>query len=213
MRHFLQDTVAAFRERFPDVALELVTNRSTSRCLQAVRRERADLALVTIGEPVRGIEHRPVAELSFRLVVPSGDPLAARETIEPQELRGIRYIGLTPGRTSRGYIHRALEAEGVTLESTMTVDDFDTASLFVELGLGHTIVPAVHAWNFAKSDQVASVGIERLDAVPIGWATRRWSSLSRVALAFVTIFRDNLRGLGPVPGLQIVGDQPQSPIE
>jgi DNA-binding transcriptional LysR family regulator len=205
VRHFMRETVIGFRERHPGIRLNFVPTDSSQSCLEILRRSNAELALVTIGEPVRGIEHRVVAEQKPRLIVSNDDPLASRKKVSIRELEGIRYISLTQRATSYGILKEAFEGEGLTLEATMSVDDFDTACVFVELGLGHAIVPAMHAMHFAQSGRVSSIEIQGLRPVLIGWAVRRWSSLSSAANTFVQIFHREMKKHKGVPGLKVIG--------
>jgi DNA-binding transcriptional LysR family regulator len=83
-------------------------------------------------------------------------------------------------------------------------DDFDTAKIFVELGLGQAIVPAVHAYNFEKGGSVKAVLIADLPPVAIGWAFRHWHHLSAAAREFVAIADHEIGKLHSVPGLELV---------
>jgi len=204
VRHFMRETVIGFRDRHPGVRLDFVPTDSSPSCLEILRRSHADLGLVTIGEPVRGIEYRVVAKQNPRLIVCNDDPLSTRKKVSIRDLEGIRYISLTKRATSYGILANAFAQEGLTLESTMSVDDFDTACVFVELGLGHAIVPAMHALHFAQSGRVASIEIRGLKPVVIGWAARRWSALSSAANSFVEIFHREMKKLKNVPGFTVV---------
>lgn len=204
VRHFMRGSVVRFRKRHPRVRLEFVPADSTPSCLEILRRNNADLALVTIGEPVRGIEQRIVVEQKPRLLVRSDHRFAQRKKLRIRELEGIRYISLAERTTSYGLLKRAFARDGVSLEVTMSVDDFDTACVFVELGLGQAIVPAMQAKNFAQSGRVTSVEIDGLEPVAIGWAARRWSALSSGATAFVEIFHREMKKQQSVPGLRVV---------
>ena len=86
----------------------------------------------------------------------------------------------------------------------MTVDDFDTACVFVELGLGYSIVPAIQATNFTRSARVSAIKITGLTSVPIGLAARRWNALSPVANAFVDVFSAEIKALSRTPGVEAV---------
>ncbi len=207
VRHFLRGAVARFRRRYPDVTLDFVAGRSTTACLEVLRRDGADLALVTMSEPLRGIEQRPILTQELRALVPADSSLGKRRRVRIRDLRNRPYIGLSDETHSHSYIHRRFRAHGVELKTTLTVDDFDTASVFVELGLGYAIVPALQAWNFSRDTKLASLSIEGIEPIPIGWAARRWSSLSVVALAFVGGFRAEMRSLKRVPGLKVVEDR------
>jgi DNA-binding transcriptional LysR family regulator len=204
VRHFLRGAVARFRDRFPDVALQFVPGRSTASCLEALRQDQADLALVTISEPLRGIEQRPVATQELRALVRADGPLGRRRRVSIRDLRDRPYIGLSAETHSHSYIQRVFREHGVELRATLSVDDFDTASVFVELGLGYAIVPAVQAWNFSRDARLRSLAIEGTEPIPIGWAARRWASLSGVAISFVEGFHDEMARLTRVPGLELL---------
>ncbi|MFF4286038.1 LysR substrate-binding domain-containing protein [Streptomyces sp. NPDC001633] len=101
VRHFMSEAVVAFRGRHPHVNLEFRTESSSRRCFEAVADGDSELAWITIGPAVRGIEQHPVIGLPWVLAVRSDDPLAARERIEPEELTRIRHIRLPENSTSR----------------------------------------------------------------------------------------------------------------
>lgn len=205
VRHFLRGAVVEFRRRLPGVALDFISVGSTSRCLDVLRRGLADLALVTIeGDAPAGIERRTVATQELRLLVASDDPLASRRRIPLRDLPSVRHIALSEETSSRAYLERALAAEGISVRPRLTVDDFDTASLFVELGLGHAMVPAVQAHHFSTEGRVHSVRVTGLDPLPVGWAARRFDALPQSALAFLEIFQREMRAMRGIPGLRLL---------
>ncbi len=203
VRHFLRQSVVRFRRDHPQVVLTFLTANTTARCLELVRTGAADLALVTVDRAQRGVEQRVMATQDLRLLVPTDDPWAKRKRVKLRELEGMRYIGLSGHTASSSYIEQALAERQIRIEQTMTVNDFDTAGVFVELGLGYAIVPAVQAANFARSAQIRALRVEGLKTLPIGLAARRWASLSKAAKAFATIFRAELKRMSRVPGLTI----------
>jgi DNA-binding transcriptional LysR family regulator len=205
VRHFLRGAVARFRKRYPDVALDFVPGRSSAACLEILRQGQADLALITMSDPIRGIEQRPVVTQELRAVVRADSPLGKRRRVRVRDLQELPYIGLSEGTRSHSYIHEHFRERGVELKAVLTVDDFDTASVFVELGLGYAIAPALQAWNFSRSAGLTSLSIEGVEPIPIGWAARRWSSLSLVAMSFVEMFGTEMARLKRVPGLKAVG--------
>ena len=204
VRHFLRGTVAAFRKRYPDVALNFVPGRSTPHCLDVLRHEGADLALITMGDPTRGIEQRPVFTQDLRALFPADHTLARRRRLRIEDLSDQRYVGLPDDTRSQSYIGQLFREQGIGLCATISVDDFDTASVFVELGLGYAIVPAVQAANFARNGKLVPVPIEGVEPIAVGWAARRWSSLSLVAHAFIEAFRAEMVAMKGVRGLKIL---------
>ncbi|MFE2478908.1 LysR substrate-binding domain-containing protein [Streptomyces sp. NPDC059389] len=185
VRHFMSEAVVAFRRRHPQVSLEFQTENSSRSCFDALAADDLDLAWITIGRPVRGIEQRPVMELPWVLAVCAGDPLAARPRIEPTDLTGVRHIRLPENSASRAHLDAAFAESGIRVRSDTSVADWDTALLLAELGLGHAVVPALPGWRVPGSDgPLRLVPVPALPPLPVGWAVRRWASLSPLARVF-----------------------------
>ena len=204
VRHFLKNVVVQFRQQHPDISIRFLPANSTRRCFEILRLNQADLALVTTGELVRGIRERTVAEQQLFLLVAADDALAQRKFLRLKDLRHIRYLGLAEGTMHRGLLEQATAAHGVELKPEIVFDDFDTASVFVELGLGQAIVPAVQACNFARTGSVKAIHIVDLPPIPVGWGFREWKHLSTAAKDFVRLFDVELRKMNKVPGLQLI---------
>ena len=206
VRHFLRDTVVRFRRNHPHISLQFVPANTTQRCLQLVKTGAADLALVTVRDSEPGVEQRTLAQQDLRLLVPQGDKLGTRKRMRLRDMEDMHYIGLSSETTSANSIDLAFRAKGIRVSRSMTVDDFDTACLFVELGLGYAIVPAVQAASFCKSAEVAAVPIVGLAPLSLGLAARRWQSLGAIAHEFVELFSDELRHLAHSPGVTLAPD-------
>ncbi|MEV0373096.1 LysR family transcriptional regulator [Streptomyces sp. NPDC050636] len=196
VRHFMSDAVVDFRSRHPQVNLEFQTESSSRRCFGAVADGTSELAWITIGPPVRGIEQHPVIDLPWVLAVRADDPLAARERIEPEELAGIRHIRLPENSTSRmrldGHLNRR-ETGPVPPPSTTSVADWDTALLLAELGVGHAVVPELPGRRAANTPALRLVPIPSLPPLATGWAVRQWEALSPAAVEFAETVRCALR--------------------
>jgi DNA-binding transcriptional LysR family regulator len=203
VRHLLREAVVRFRSRFPDALLRFEPTNSTRQCLETLLRDEADLAFVSIGGEARALEQRVALEVPFVLVAPTGDPRARRKRVEIGDLQGLRYISLPTRTATYAMIDRVFGEHGIRLETTATVDDFDTAILFVELGLGHAIVPAIHARQLRGSAHARAVPIAGFPAASLGWAARRWAALTPLALEFVRIFSDRARRWRDIPGLRV----------
>lgn len=97
VRHFMAEAVVAFRRQHPRVQLEFRTESSSRGCFDALADSDLDLAWITLGAPVRGIEQRPVRELPWVLAMRADDPLADRyraDAADLRELSGLRLIRL-----------------------------------------------------------------------------------------------------------------------
>ncbi|MET9572152.1 LysR family transcriptional regulator [Streptomyces virginiae] len=185
VRHFMSEAVVSFRRDHPAVSLEFQTENSSRSCFDALAAGDLDLAWITIGAPVRGIEQRPVMDLPWVLAVGADDPLAGRTCLTPADLAGIRHIRLPENSASRSHLDAALAEAGIHVRSDTSVADWDTALLLAELGLGHAVVPALPGWQVPGSDgPLRLVPIPALPPLAVGWAVRRWAALTPPALVF-----------------------------
>ncbi|MFF3726127.1 LysR substrate-binding domain-containing protein [Streptomyces erythrochromogenes] len=185
VRHFMSEAVVSFRRSHPGVSLEFQTENSSRSCFDALAAGDLDLAWITIGAPVRGIEQRPVMELPWVLAVGAADPLAGRAFLTPADLAGVRHIRLPENSASRAHLDAALAESGIHVRSDTSVADWDTALLLAELGLGHAVVPALPGWQVPGSDgPLRLVPVPALPPLAVGWAVRRWAALAPPALVF-----------------------------
>ncbi|MGP3983191.1 LysR family transcriptional regulator [Streptomyces sp. KR80] len=200
VRHFMSEAVVTFRQQFPQVNLEFQTENSSRGCFAALASNDADLAWITIGTPVRGIEQRPVIDLPWVLAVRTDDPLASKDGIDPADLTEIHHIRLPENSTSRSRLDAQLDRLGVRLNSTTGVADWDTAILLAELGLGHAIVPALPGWQQTDHRGVRLIPVPGLRPLSVGWAVRHWGALSPSARSFAeTVTRSMTRGTSDPP--------------
>jgi DNA-binding transcriptional LysR family regulator len=206
VRHFLRPAVIAFRRRHPEVALHFAPVSSTDECLETVARHDADLAFVTLAGERRGFEQKPLMEHPLVLLVRRDDPLALRRRVDARDLAGIRYIALSDATTSQRLLTARLQEERIALRAVARVDDFDTAHVFVEIGLGHAIVPAVHGRSFEQSGGVKAIPIRGLAPILVGWAARSFRFLPPVAEAFMGAVAANARRWRRIPGVRLVDD-------
>ncbi|MFI9809320.1 LysR family transcriptional regulator [Streptomyces sp. NPDC052301] len=187
VRHFMSDAVVTFRRRHPKVNLEFRTVSSGRGSFDALTDGTLDLAWITIGSPVRGIEQRTVAELPWLLAVRTDDPLAARPHLDAADLADIPLIRLPPNSTSAVHLDTACTELGVRLRHEPSVADWDTALLLAELGVGRAVVPAVPGLPVPGEGGLRLVPVTGLRPLPVGWAVRRWDALSPPARAFADI--------------------------
>ncbi|MFF1913007.1 LysR family transcriptional regulator [Streptomyces sp. NPDC058239] len=185
VRHFMAEAIVSFRRRYPKVSLESQTESSSRGCFDALLASNLDLAWITVGGPVRGIEQRPVIDLSWVLAVRSDDPLAVRPRIDASDLAGIHLVRLPPKSTSGAHLDAVFAELGIRVGSDTSVADWDTALLLAELGLGHAVVPAVP--GLPTPDDGGPLRLIPIPALPplsVGWAVRRWDALSPLARIF-----------------------------
>ncbi|MCB5178782.1 LysR family transcriptional regulator [Streptomyces antimicrobicus] len=184
VRHFMAEAIVGFRRAHPGASLEFRTETSTRRCFDALLASTLDLAWVTIGTPVPGIEQRPVVDLPWVLAVRADDPLADRPSLDATDLTDVRLIRLPRNSLSGARLDAAFTELGIRVGSDTSVADWDTALLLAELGLGHTVVPAVPGLRAQADGSLRLVPVPALPPLPVGWAARRWDALTPLARAF-----------------------------
>jgi DNA-binding transcriptional LysR family regulator len=187
VRHFMASAILAFRRRHPGVTLEFQSAYSTRRCVELLHEGQIDLAWITLGPPLPGIQQRPVLDLPWVLAVHADDPLAAREAISPDDLAAIRYLAYPEGSTSRQRLEDNFARLGISPPAPVGIADWDTALLLAELGIGHAILPALPRLTDPPASPVRAVPIPALDPLPVGWAARQWNLLSPLATEFAEL--------------------------
>lgn len=192
VRHFMAGALSAFRGRHPDASLEFRSSLSTRRCIELLRGGEVDLAWITLTSATPGIEQRLVLRLPWVLVTSSADPIASRESIQPDDLTGINYIAHPPNSASG----RLLEREFTRLEcaprQSVGMADWDTAILLAELGIGHAVLPMLPRLVIPENSPVKAIPIPDLTPSSVGWAARQWNALSPLATEFADLVASDL---------------------
>lgn len=193
LRHFMIDALVHLRLAHPSLAVEFRSATSTLACINELHADRADLAFVTLGTPIPGLQQRPVVEARWVLVVPRDDPLTQHDSVDARQLRQIRYISMPASSSSRRHLESRLTELGIELDPEASVDDWDTAMRLVEVGLGHAIVPALWVDDLGDHRRLRAVPVNGIDPVTFGWFARRWDALNPIALAFISEVHEQLR--------------------
>ncbi|MEV0183954.1 LysR family transcriptional regulator [Streptomyces sp. NPDC050625] len=193
VRHFMSEAVVTFRRRHPKVNLEFRTVSSGRGSFDALADGTLDLAWITLGAPVRGIEQRAVVELPWVLAVRADDPLAERSSLAAGELTDVRPIRLPPNSASAAHLEAACAESGVRFAYDTSVADWDTALLLAELGVGRAVVPALPGLAVPGAGRLRLIPLPALRPLPVGWAVRRWDALGPPARAFADTVVESAR--------------------
>ncbi|MGW7409346.1 LysR family transcriptional regulator [Streptomyces sp. NPDC054833] len=193
VRHFMSEAVVTFRRRHPKVNLEFRTVSSGRGSFDALADGTLDLAWITLGAPVRGIEQRAVVELPWVLAVRADDPLAKRSSLAAGELMDVRPIRLPPNSASAAHLEAACAESGVCFAYDTSVADWDTALLLAELGVGRAVVPALPGLAVPGAGRLRLIPLPGLRPLPVGWAVRRWDALGPPARAFADTVVESAR--------------------
>jgi DNA-binding transcriptional LysR family regulator len=148
--HVLPDILAAYRARFPGVALELYDCLS-DRCLQCLREGRVDFALTAPGPLLAEFDSRLILSEGFYLVCRRDHPLATRNNVQLRELNGFEILHLARVSSVRQHVEPALGTVAVRY-SGLEVEQLATVAGLVAAGLGIALVPELTLFQFKRPE-------------------------------------------------------------
>lgn len=139
----LPSVLAQFHERHPLVDLQLIASPAGSTGLaDEVRQGRADVALMGLpAHDLAGFQTLELARSPFVAILPTGHPLADRDTVSLADLAAERWIDSPVGYASRTLLDRLLAANN--LERAVFAEVADAAEMpkLVAAGLGIAAIP------------------------------------------------------------------------
>lgn len=199
VRHILKPAILALRRKRPNVDFRLACSNTLEQQLAAVRERRADLAFVALWQETPGFEYRAKLEMPYVLLVHRADPLAQRKRVDVERLAHVRFITIGEESAIARFVSEQLADRGRKLTIAHTVDTEGTAILYVELGLGHVVLPAVQAAAVSKRAELRVLPIRGLPPMPLGWVARDFSLLSSAAQQLLTLFDRTSTRRGSAP--------------
>ena len=150
----LTPATARVRDAYADVTVELV-ELGTAECLERLVAKTSDSGLVsTPGAPSlddRRFDQQVVLEDPQDLVVPSGHPLAARKSVQLEDLA--RQVWVTPHEDQRQLIEVSCAAAGFTPDFAHRANEWDAVLALVEHGMGVCLLPRLAPVNASRDVQ------------------------------------------------------------
>lgn len=162
--YMLDAYVRKFLQTHPEVRLE-VRYTTWDEIATAVIDGEMDLGIVAFPDKHRSVESIAFAEEQLVVICAPDHPLADRETLEPADLRGQRFVAFETSVPTRRFIDRLLRASRVSVDVCMEFDNNDTLKRAVEVGAGLSIVPE----GISQREQA----LGQLRVIPFG-QPQRW---------------------------------------
>jgi DNA-binding transcriptional LysR family regulator len=155
----------AFMRSHPRIHVD-VEERMSPEILGALLEGRADVGVVDIATPTRGLVFFPFFSDQLALVIPAGHALAALPEVRLPQLLAENFIVLAGANMVTTRLFNAAAALGEPLKVRMQMRSFDAACRMVAAGLGVAVLPAQ-----AVAPQLAHLPLK---AVPVAeeWAQR-----------------------------------------
>jgi LysR family cys regulon transcriptional activator len=192
-RYVLPPVIQQFRQRFPDVNLQLRQGNPTQICDMAQRSE-ADIVIATEAVSVAdGLVALPCYRWHHCVVVPPDHPLLAKaEPLTLQDLAGHPIVTYDFAFAGRSQLNDAFQSAGLPLQIALTALDADVIKTYVELGLGIGLLADV-AFEKQRDSGLRRIDIKHLFPASTTWVgIRRGSYLRRFIFDFVELFAPHL---------------------
>ena len=181
-----------FSDAYPqgEVRLEYL---HPDRVHEVVESEQADLGIVSYPEASRQLSVLPWRREPMVVVVPSDHPLALRERIPLEAVRGERVVALEKGLRIREEIDRALALRHVEVQVALEFDNIETIKRAIEIGAGVSVLPRPTVTREEESGSLVAIPLSGQQLVrPLGFIHRRDRPLSKTAQRFVELLQCGL---------------------
>ena len=184
--YMLPGVFAEYRKQFPEVQLQV--NRSYGgRVMEAVMENVADFGLTQIPVAEKRVQVVDIYKDEIRLAVPANHPLARRDRVTCQDLRGISLL-LPKSGTTRSRLDTWLEPVENDLRVSMELDSTEMMKRFVLAELGVSFLAVSNC-----REEMATGKLRMLPLAPeplarrLGLLYRKDKALSKAALGFIQV--------------------------
>jgi len=184
--------VEEFRDRYPDVALQL-SYASPEDIYDQVHREEADIGIVSFPKDGGDVSSIPWLDEEMGVIVPPQHPLARQSSVTWEDLAGQSIVGFESVQRIRRQIDRWLKEAKVSVTVVHTFDNIENIKRAVEIGLGISILPLPTVrreveHGFLKALPFAERNVFR----PLGLIHKRHKHLSNATERFVEMLHQSV---------------------
>ncbi|MHA6205868.1 LysR family transcriptional regulator [Dyella soli] len=191
IQYLLPDIVRRYRERFPQVQLQLA-NVTGKDGLALLRADEADFAVGSMLDVPNDIAWAPVYHYDPMLITPPDHPLASRATVTLQDLSPYGLI-LPPQRLSTyRLVDLVFQQRQVPYHVAIEVGGWDVIKEYVAMGLGISIVTGICITDADRSRLAVRNMKQYFPQRSYGVVMRKGKFLSAEARAFVDLVRPGL---------------------
>ncbi len=132
------------KSKFPKLRLQMREDL-TARLIEALKARTLDAAVIALPYAAQGIEASVVAEDEFLFLCPEGHPLARRNDLAPEHLRGEDMLLLEDGHCLRDHALSVCGASPGRRGSEVGAVSLHTLVQMVAGGMGVTLLPKIAA--------------------------------------------------------------------
>jgi LysR family transcriptional regulator, transcription activator of glutamate synthase operon len=132
--------VATFLERSAGARVMLRQDAATT-IIESLLSGEIDAAFSSISPVEPDVRVVPLFTEPMLLAVPAGDPLAGADAVELARVGERRFVAMSEGSSSRGYMMRACARAGFTPRVVLDTDDLFSVAGAVAAGIGLAVLP------------------------------------------------------------------------
>jgi DNA-binding transcriptional LysR family regulator len=193
--YVLPGLVAAFRDRFPDIRIEIL-RQPPAKLPKELRERDLDIAILSFAPEARDLEARPILRDGLVLIANPGHSLAARDRVHLRELGTEALIAPRRSSGSRKALAEAFHRVQVPFNFAVENCSFEAIKKLVASGAGIGFVPRMCVRGEVERGELAIVPVEGFRHERTLWAVRRRSEAhSNAADAFFDVIEELCAGL------------------
>jgi len=196
--HNLPSLLKQFRKSHAGVEVT-VDYRKAEEIYDAVADGRCDLGLVAYPKARPGIRAITCWNEKLVLIAPPGHRLCDRKPLALTELKGERFVGLTPDIPTRQHLDKHLKRAGVKVKFVAELENIETVKAAVEAEQAVSIIPESSVRQEIKLGSLVAREIlaEKMHR-PMGAVTRRPMPPKASLREFLTLLTPRAKALIPV---------------
>ena len=182
--YLLPPYLQRFRERFPEIRIELKTGTGQQR-LDWIRNHELDLVVAAMDIPPDDIRFHPVLASELVLITSEDHPLAGRDTVSLEEAARYPFVGHTPEHYVRQVGEVVMRLHGLATDVVVEVDGWGVITNYVSAGVGIALVPDLCVTEHERLRKISLNGV--VPCRTYGAVTRREGPLSLAASRFLEL--------------------------
>lgn len=193
--YLLPQVILSFRERHPEVKVEIYRNVS-ERLPREVLDRNVDFAVLAFEPTDRDLESFCVLRDELALILNPEHPLAKRGEVTVEELGRESFLAHNVKTASRNKVIEVFAEHHTPLNITLELATVETIKRFVQLNVGLAFVPHMCVAEELGRGTLATVPVKGLTYVRTLWAThRRHATHSHAAAAFLAVLRQHAKAI------------------
>lgn len=168
------DVISGISAKYPRASIRQF-NFTNSECLEALEKERADIAIVFGPAERKNIEFVPLDDCEWVVMVGKGSPFYGRDWVSVAELNGARCVS-NISRDDGKFLHMLEETWDVHVEVACECDNDLVEMNLLMAGIGISLTPLMNYMKLRERNGDFDAGFvrirEKLPPVVLGYAYR-----------------------------------------